>query len=87
MDWPVGQRSAHGTHADAPRRYKASGVGGTIINAAYSDLIHSGPLSYLFYHPGLFFDADSMSHGKQFTLYTCVGGPNGWYVPRLASCM
>ena len=21
-----------------------------------------------------------MSHGKQFTLYTHVGGPNGWYV-------
>ena len=24
-----------------------------------------------------------MSHGKQFTLYTHVGGPNGWYVSPL----
>lgn len=23
-----------------------------------------------------------MSHGKQFTLYTNVFGPNGWYAPR-----
>ncbi len=22
-----------------------------------------------------------MSHGKQFTLYTHIAGPNGWYVP------
>ena len=24
-----------------------------------------------------------MSHGKQFTLYTHTGGPNGWQVPLL----